>query len=122
MEKTYSLSEPHYYYALRDGELWGVAPVFLVSDWMTGSRLISLAFATYGGICADDSEIGGRPWHEMLEKLAEELKVEYLELAGRSSADLSGYHPISRIRHLLFPLFRTPELSTRSFPKRHPLQ
>jgi len=115
MEKTYSY-EPHYYYALRDGRIVGVAPVFLVSDWMTGSRLISLPFATYGGICADDSEIEKALARE-LEKLAEELKVEYLELRNRTSADLSGYHPISRYSTFTIPLVSDTGALYRSFPK-----
>src|ERR1700688_957172 len=44
IEKTYDY-KPCYFYAERGGEITGIAPAFLISNWITGQSLISIPFA-----------------------------------------------------------------------------
>src|SRR5712692_9515876 len=55
MEKTYGY-EARYFCATRGERITGIAPAILVSSWITGRRLLSLPFAVYGGVCAEDTE------------------------------------------------------------------
>src|ERR1700733_2813762 len=43
-----------YLLAEDEGEIRGVLPMFLSSNWVQGRTLISTPFAVYGGICASD--------------------------------------------------------------------
>lgn len=65
-------------FAERDGLIVGVLPLFQVNGWF-GSMLVSTPNAVYGGVVADDAES-----HLALvaaaQKLAGELRVDYLEL------------------------------------------
>ena len=90
MERTYSY-RAYYFYAHRAGQITGIAPAFLVSNWITGRCLISIPFAVYGGICAADAE-SERALLGHIEKLAAELRVEYLELRNRNGGLVPRYH------------------------------
>jgi FemAB-related protein (PEP-CTERM system-associated) len=115
MEKTYRY-KPYYFCAKRGNRIVGIAPSFLVSSWVTGRRLISLPFAVYGGICAEDPEaekaLVGR-----LEQLALALDVEYLELRNRTGETLNGYHTNTRYATFTMPLMPDPEALYKSLPK-----
>lgn len=68
------------YLAAEDkGKLRGVLPLFLIDNFVQGKSLISVPFAVYGGVCADDEETA-----EALRAAACELAraagVQYLEL------------------------------------------
>jgi FemAB-related protein (PEP-CTERM system-associated) len=68
--------------ARRGKQITGVFPVSLVRSRFFGSCLVSLPLAVYGGVCADDEE----SYSELLaaaSKLANELKVKYLEMRNR---------------------------------------
>jgi len=55
MEKTYGY-RAFYFYAGQAGRITGIRAGILVSSWITGRLLVSLPFAVYGGVCADDAE------------------------------------------------------------------
>jgi FemAB-related protein (PEP-CTERM system-associated) len=68
-----------YLVARRDGSMVGVLPMMLVSSWTFGRILVSSAYASYGGICADDAATT----EQLLataKSMARELGVDYLEL------------------------------------------
>ena len=48
--------QPKYLVAVTGDQVCGVLPLFLVSNMLTGKRLISSPFAVYGGILADSDE------------------------------------------------------------------
>jgi FemAB-related protein (PEP-CTERM system-associated) len=115
MEKTYGY-EPFYFYSKRGSKITGIAPVFLVSNWLTGRSLLSLPFAVYGGICASDSE-SEQALVAHVEQLAEELQVEFLELRNRKAELLPGYHANQRYATFTIPLTQDVEALYRTFPK-----
>jgi FemAB-related protein (PEP-CTERM system-associated) len=82
--------EPCYVYSERDGKITGVAPVFLVSNWIVGRCLISTPYAVYGGVCAADSE-SEQALLEHLKLLAHSRETDYLELRFRQREMLPGF-------------------------------
>ena len=51
--RTYK-HRPVYLVAKENGELKGVLPLFLMKSMIFGKKLVSVPFAPYGGVCADD--------------------------------------------------------------------
>jgi FemAB-related protein (PEP-CTERM system-associated) len=82
--------KPHYLAAMEGEEIRGVLPLFMVSNPLMGRTLISTPFAVYGGVCASDPEA-----HDALIaaacSLAEQQKVEYLELRLREPDPSTGF-------------------------------
>ena len=102
MERTFGY-RPCDYYTERNGRITGIAPAFLVSNWVYGRCLLSLPFAVYGGVCAEDPE-SQKILTEHLERLAVTEQVQYLELRNREGAVPEGYHSISRYATFRMPL------------------
>ena len=71
--------EPIYLMAKENGLCEGILPLFLRRHWFFGRKLLSLPFATYGGVCAV-SETAETVLMDRAVALAEELDVDYLEL------------------------------------------
>jgi FemAB-related protein (PEP-CTERM system-associated) len=115
MEKTYGY-RAFYFYSERAGHITGIAPTFLVSSWVTGRFLVSLPFAVYGGVCADDAE-SEKALVGHVERLAIEQKVEHLELRNRGGEPLPGYHANSRHATFTIPLVADTEALYKAFPK-----
>lgn len=115
MARTYGY-RPYYFFAERDGQVTGVAPTFLVSNWLSGRCLISLPFAVYGGVCARDFE-SENALVGHLEQFAGEQQVEYLELRNRSGDTRAGYHPNTRYASFTIPLVPDTEKIYSAFPK-----
>jgi len=115
MEKTYGY-EPHYFCAKRGDRITGIAPAFLISNWMTGRCLISLPFAVYGGVCAEDQE-SEQVLIAQLEQLANDLDVGYLELRNRSGGIRPGYHANPRYATFTLPLVPDIDAIYKVLPK-----
>ena len=115
MEKTYRY-EPYYFYAQSGGRITGVAPAFLTTGWVTGRCLISLPFAVYGGICASDPE-SERLLIARLEQVAEEKRVQHVELRDRKGQIRDGY--LANKRYSTFTISLGSDIPTlyNSFPK-----
>ncbi len=71
--------DSHFLYAERDGHVVGVLPLGHVKSRLFGNALVSLPFAVYGGVAADDAEAAGALEHEA-KQIAQRLGVEHLEL------------------------------------------
>ena len=56
MAKTYK-HKPIYLIAKENGEIKGVLPLFLMRSMIFGKKLVSVPFAPYGGVCADNKAI-----------------------------------------------------------------
>ena len=116
MEKTYGY-ESHYLLAKRGDRITGIAPAFLVSNWMTGRCLISIPFAVYGGICAEDDR-SRQALVSHLEQLAANLGVEYLEFRNREGGiDKAITSPTARYATFTLPISSDTEAVYRAFPK-----
>jgi FemAB-related protein (PEP-CTERM system-associated) len=115
MERTYRY-RPYYFYAEREGQITGIAPVFLVSSYLTGRCMISLPFAVYGGICASDEQTE-RCLLRQLEEVARREGVEYLELRNRNGGLRPAYHAIPRYATFTMPLVADPQILYQAFPK-----
>ena len=90
IEKTYRY-ESCYVLAERGNEITGIAPLFLVADWLGGRRLISVPFGVYAGICAADEESR----EQLLQFIRQECAsrgVAYLELRNRRCKLDAGFH------------------------------
>ena len=56
MEKTYK-HKLVYLVAKEEGELKGVLPLFLMKSFIFGKKLVSVPFALYGYVCADNETV-----------------------------------------------------------------
>lgn len=72
----------HYLYAERGGEITGVLPLAEIRSRLFGHALISTPFCVYGGVVADDAE-SEAGLTQAAASLADELRVDYLELRDR---------------------------------------
>jgi FemAB-related protein (PEP-CTERM system-associated) len=115
MTETYGY-RPYYFYAERDGQVTGVAPSFLISNWVSGRCLVSLPFAVYGGVVAADSETE-RMLVQKLEAVANELEVTFLELRNRDNEPYEGYYPNPRYATFTIPLAPDSEKLYSALPK-----
>lgn len=69
--------------ARREGRIAGVLPLFHVKSLLFGSRMVSPAFGTYGGILADDTDVA-QALATAARDAAIERGVKYVELRSRT--------------------------------------
>ncbi|MCK5114372.1 MAG: FemAB family PEP-CTERM system-associated protein [Phycisphaerae bacterium] len=74
--------EPRNLGAWANGKLVGVLPLFEVKSVFVGKVLVSIPYATYGGVVADTSEIAQAILTEA-QNIARQHDIEYLELRNR---------------------------------------
>jgi len=79
--------QPVHVTAWVDGALAGVLPLFLVQSLLVGRVLVSLPYATYGGILADSPGIA-RSMLDYASQLAQDLNAQYVELRHRDASGL----------------------------------
>ena len=115
MERTYGY-RPYYFYSERSSKMTGIAPAFLVSNWVTGRSLISLPFAVYGGVCASDSE-SEAALIARLEHVGQAEAVDYLEIRDRDGETRAGYHANERYATFTIPLSPDAQAVYAAFPK-----
>lgn len=89
LEQTFSY-ESRYLYAQKDGRITGVAPVFLIRNWIIGRALISVPMAVYGGICALDEPSVAALGAE-LQEMGTEEGVDFIDLRNRSGSLVPGF-------------------------------
>ena len=76
--KTYN-HKPIYLMVLdKDNEIKGILPMFLMKSKIFGNRLISVPFAPYGGICANDAKAFNLLINEAM-KIAKDMDVKFIE-------------------------------------------
>lgn len=105
-----------YLYAEENGAIRGILPLFLVSNILQGRSLISTPFAVYGGPCADDPLLE-RALREKARRMAEEERVQYLELREQRSIPDQDF--TTKELYVTFDtrLPDTPEELQRQFPR-----
>ena len=70
--------------AMRDGEVVGVLPMMLVRSRLVGRVIVSVPYATYGGILAEDADAADALLAEA-KQLCTEHDVNYLELRQKDA-------------------------------------
>ncbi len=103
-------------YSERNGEITGVLPLFLISNWILGRCLLSSPFADYGGICAEDKE-SSDALLECAKQMAIYEKVDYLELRHRSYELRPGFIPKNLYLGFSCKLDEDPEAEFRRLPR-----
>lgn len=78
IEKTYK-HKSCYLIAKEDGEIKGILPLFLMKSRVFGTKLISVPFCDYGGVCANDEQTRDL-LIEKAKRITKEKSVDYLEL------------------------------------------
>jgi len=89
VEKTYG-HKPRYLVAREGDAVVGVLPMFLMESRIFGRKLVSVPFAPYGGVCADDAGVG-RALVEEAERIAKEARVDYFEIKSFENSDFRNY-------------------------------
>lgn len=115
IEKTFGY-KASYLLAERANEITGIAPMFLVSDWLGGRRLISVPLGVYGGMCASDAESRARLL-ETIQQESVEHGVDYLELRHRKSGIDAGFHPNTLYTTFTTSLSADVEANLKRLPK-----
>lgn len=78
IERTYG-HKPIYLIAKQNEEIKGILPLFLSESRVFGKKLVSIPFAPYGGICADDEYTEGLIV-EAAKEIARLKNVDFLEI------------------------------------------
>ncbi|HUW83031.1 MAG TPA: FemAB family XrtA/PEP-CTERM system-associated protein [Phycisphaerae bacterium] len=108
--------EAYYLIALRDGQPAGILPSFLIRSSLAGPMLVSVPYAVYGGIAADDREVSERLF-EAAKDLAEATGAGYVDLRSRRAA-LPTLPIIDKYVTFIKELPPTPEQVLGSLPRK----
>ncbi|MEO9102692.1 MAG: FemAB family XrtA/PEP-CTERM system-associated protein [Burkholderiales bacterium] len=83
--------ETYFYFAEVNGQVAGVLPLANVTSLLFGKSLVSLPFAVYGGVAANDESVAAALAEEA-QRLARRLKVAHLEF--RNIAQIGNDWPV----------------------------
>jgi len=75
VEKTYK-HKPIYLIAKENSEIKGVLPLFLMRSLIFGKKLVSVPFAPYGGVCADNETVK-KAFVEDAKRITKECGADY---------------------------------------------
>ncbi len=82
VEKAFG-HQTYFLYSEQKGKITGILPLVHINSLLFGNALISTAFCVYGGIIAED-DISYAELDDEARRLAEQLKVDYLEMRNRT--------------------------------------
>ncbi|VUT26077.1 MAG: FemAB family protein [Candidatus Methanolliviera sp. GoM_oil] len=118
VEKTYG-HKPRYLVAREGDAIVGVLPMFLMESRVFGRKLVSVPFAPYGGVCADDAGVG-RALVEEGVGVARDEGVDYFEIRGLSDDERYGGGFVTNDTYftLVMGLVRDPELVWQRFNRK----
>jgi FemAB-related protein (PEP-CTERM system-associated) len=115
VEKVFG-HQARYLLVLQDERVVAVLPLFLVSSRLFGRFLVSNPFAVYGGICAE-SEEARRLLIQRAERMAADLKVDYVEFRNRQT-DRSGWPQSDLYVTFVESLPEEPEGCLQNLPRK----
>jgi serine/alanine adding enzyme len=98
---------PIYLVARENGKITGVLPLFRMKSLILGSKMISLPFGSYGGMCADDAKTERALLNSAIER-TNDLSLDYLELRFRNEKEL-GLIPDLTYNTMVLELDRDPD-------------
>jgi FemAB-related protein (PEP-CTERM system-associated) len=87
--------KPFYLMVVDREQVRGVVPLFLIENILVGKALLSSPFAVYGGVLASSQEAQNALREEM-RRLAESLRVQYVELRNAYPEQVLGFAPVTR--------------------------
>jgi len=90
VKETYG-HKPIYLVAEEDSQIIGILPLFLIASKIFGTKLVSLPFSPYGGICANNKMVE-KGLVEEAKKIAKEFDVDYLELRCLKKNNISNFN------------------------------
>lgn len=99
-----------------DGRLVGLLPLFVVNSVFVGRVLVSVPYATYGGILADSDDVA-ESILRFAEGLARRRNAEYLELRHRDPSGL-GLPEVGRYDTFRKKLPEEPDEVLRGLPRK----
>jgi len=102
--------------AWSDGRLVGVLPLFEIKSLLAGRLLVSVPYATYGGILADSDE-AARALLEAAKDISQAFGAKYLELRHRETNNLD-LPEIDRYDTFRKMLPQSPEEVLPSLPRK----
>jgi FemAB-related protein (PEP-CTERM system-associated) len=102
-----------YLVARVDGGVRGVMPLTYIRSFLFGRRLVSEAFASYGGPLAEDDHARDALFDRAI-KLARELSCRAIQFRGERELPYDLYHPREKVSMRL-PLMSDPEEMWKSF-------
>ncbi len=73
---------PHYLMAYRRSEVVGVFPLFQIRSFLAGTMLVSVPYAVYGGVVADDFDVA-QTLLEEVESVARSVGARYVDIRSR---------------------------------------
>jgi len=114
VKKTYK-HKPIYLVAKENDEIKGVLPLFLMKSMIFGKKLVSVPFAPYGGVCADNETIENALIEEA-KRITEECGVDYLELRNLKPNEL-GLATNDGYFALILELNQNPDVLWEKFRK-----
>ncbi len=115
LQKTFGY-ENRSFYAGRNGQITGVLPLFLVSNWIVGRCLISTHFADYGGVCAEDEESADALIAHAVEMGVAE-KADFLELRHRAGKPRPEFYVKDLYVSFSAELAGEPEAQLKTLPR-----
>ena len=115
VEKTFGF-RPVYRCACDGGKVRGILPLFVAPVLPFGRCLLSVPFAVYGGICADDEETAKALFSDARE-LLDRFRGKYLELrhVKPSALSLPAKDLYATFRR---PIFDTDEANLNAIPRK----
>jgi FemAB-related protein (PEP-CTERM system-associated) len=115
IEESYGY-KPQYLIAERDDKVVGILPMFLVSNLVTGKKLISVPFAVYAGATADD-QAAEDALHSEVRELGQKLKVDYVELRYKNHGAMEGWVPVEQYVTFTMALEANDEAMMKKLPR-----
>ncbi len=115
LERTFHY-ENRSFYTEASGEITGVLPLFLVSNWIVGRCLISTPFADYGGVCAADEESADSLVAHALE-IGTAEKVDFLELRHKTGKPRPEFYVKDLYVSFATELAAEPEAHLKRLPR-----
>lgn len=114
VNKSYG-HKPFYLIAKKNGDIKGILPIVLMESRIFGKKLVSVPFAPYGGVCADDL-ITENVLINDAKTLANELDVDYLEFRNYKENEFK-LNSNDSYYSLILKLNSNPELLWNNFRK-----
>jgi FemAB-related protein (PEP-CTERM system-associated) len=102
IENTFG-HQGHYFLALKNGNIKGILPLFLMQSRIFGSHLISLPFLDRAGILADDDHIAALLCDKAI-ALAREEQVDFLEIRNEHPLDHNDLKTVTHKAAFVLPL------------------
>jgi FemAB-related protein (PEP-CTERM system-associated) len=109
--------KPLHLVAERDGKIVGLLPQFLVRSVFVGRVLVSIPYATYGGILADDDETC-RGLMAEAERVGKEHNVQYVELRHRETRGLDDLPVLDKYDTFRMELPEREDQVVQSLPRK----